>query len=186
MLQQHHLLSRRGQQPEPRHTRNVAAANDNNGHCSPSRVGIGFPPRHKCRGFQPKISDEAGVRGRGRVVGSGGEVGARRRRILRTCWWSFGRPAWGSGPRGLTLSLPRGPLRIPVLSISKTVMGRALAAACRKWGSGAVAVMQAASLAGALGCLDHTTFCHVTFRGVGHCTTDQSGQKPRRRSSTGS
>ncbi len=54
MLQQHHLLSGCGQQPEPRHTRNVSAPTDINGHRTPAHVEIGASPRHKCRGFPPK------------------------------------------------------------------------------------------------------------------------------------
>jgi hypothetical protein len=38
MLQQHHLLSRRRRQPEPRHTRNLATATDTNGHRTPAHV----------------------------------------------------------------------------------------------------------------------------------------------------
>jgi hypothetical protein len=54
MLQQHHLLSGRRQQPEPRHTRNLATATDTDGNRAPTYVGIGFPPRHKCPGFPSK------------------------------------------------------------------------------------------------------------------------------------
>ncbi len=54
MLQQRHLLSGRRQQPEPRHTRNLANATDTNGDRAPTYVGIGFPPRHKCPGFPSK------------------------------------------------------------------------------------------------------------------------------------
>jgi hypothetical protein len=54
MLQQHRLLSRRRQQPESRHSRNVSAPTDKDGNCPPAHVRIGVPPRHKCRGFPPK------------------------------------------------------------------------------------------------------------------------------------
>ena len=51
MLQQQHLLSRRGQQPEPRHTRNLAVDTDNNRRYSPTPSRFDVPPRHKCRRF---------------------------------------------------------------------------------------------------------------------------------------
>ena len=55
MLHQRHLLSPRGRQPEPRHTRKVDAATDTNGDgktvCGDQR----FEP-HQCPAFQPKES----------------------------------------------------------------------------------------------------------------------------------
>jgi hypothetical protein len=50
MLQQHHLLSRCWQQPEPRHTRNLATATDTNGLHASAHIGVGV----LCQGFQPK------------------------------------------------------------------------------------------------------------------------------------
>jgi hypothetical protein len=50
MLQQHHLLSKRRQQPKPRHTRNLATATDTNRQRTPAYAGIGVPFRNKGRG----------------------------------------------------------------------------------------------------------------------------------------
>jgi len=51
MLQHHHLLSRRGQQSEPGHTRKVTAATDTNGDQRDAHFGLGATPRCNCRGL---------------------------------------------------------------------------------------------------------------------------------------
>jgi hypothetical protein len=54
MLQQHQLLSRCRQQPEPRHTRNVTVDTDTSSRQCPHTSGSAFLPRHKRQAFQPK------------------------------------------------------------------------------------------------------------------------------------
>ena len=51
MLQQHHLLERRRQQPKPRHIRNVTVDTDTNGHRTSAQFWVGFRRRRKCPDF---------------------------------------------------------------------------------------------------------------------------------------
>jgi hypothetical protein len=48
LLYQHHLLSGRRQQSQPRHTGKVATATDTNRNCPPAHVRICVLPRNKC------------------------------------------------------------------------------------------------------------------------------------------
>jgi hypothetical protein len=60
MLQQHHLLNRRRQQPEPRHARKVTAHTDINSRHTPAHVAIGrcLPPRRKCQKLRRRSADD--------------------------------------------------------------------------------------------------------------------------------
>ena len=54
MLHQHHLLSRCGQQSEPRHTRKITTTTDTTGGRRRAQVRIGIPRRQKCWGSHPR------------------------------------------------------------------------------------------------------------------------------------
>jgi hypothetical protein len=54
MFQQHRLLSRRRQQPKPRHTRKLTMATDTNGPRALARIVIGVAPWRDRGSFQPK------------------------------------------------------------------------------------------------------------------------------------
>jgi hypothetical protein len=51
MLQHHHLLSWRGQQPVPGHTRKVATTTDNNGRRTRTQAGFGISQGNNCLVF---------------------------------------------------------------------------------------------------------------------------------------
>jgi hypothetical protein len=54
MFQQQHLLSRRRQQPKPRHTRKLTTATDTKGPRALAHVAIGVAPWRECGSFRPK------------------------------------------------------------------------------------------------------------------------------------